>query len=244
MKLLCVVVLTLQSVYLYAQLNDSLLLRRAQFNLEQNRIHHLALYERPNSLSPHKLVLPVGMLSYGFLSLKSALLQQANHEIQEEIQEHSAGFRTNFDNYLQFAPAAAVYALNASGVKGRHNLKDRSIILGTSFILSTAAVFALKKITHQLRPDYGGYSSFPSGHTSTAFTGAEFMLQEYKGYSPLLRYSGYVMAAGTGVLRMYNNRHWLSDVITGAGVGILSTKLSYWLFESVKKKVSKAPIRI
>ena len=54
--------------------------------------------------------------------------------------------------------------------------------------------------------------------------------QEYKDYSPWIAYSGYAVAAGTGFLRMYNNRHWLSDVIAGAGFGMLSTKLAYWLY--------------
>ncbi|MCD8260639.1 MAG: hypothetical protein LUD15_03380 [Bacteroides sp.] len=39
--------------------------------------------------------------------------------------------------------------------------------------------------------------------------------------------AGYTVATGTGVLRMYNNRHWLGDVAAGAGFGILSTKLAY-----------------
>ena len=45
-----------------------------------------------------------------------------------------------------------------------------------------------------------------------------------------------VFATATGIFRMYNNKHWLSDVIAGAGFGILSTKASYWIFEKVKSK--------
>jgi membrane-associated phospholipid phosphatase len=41
------------------------------------------------------------------------------------------------------------------------------------------------------------------------------------------------MAATTGYLRMYNNKHWFGDVVAGAGVGILSAKFSYWLFEKL-----------
>jgi membrane-associated phospholipid phosphatase len=51
------------------------------------------------------------------------------------------------------------------------------------------------------------------------------------------------MATATGVLRVMNNRHWLSDVITGAGIGILTTKFSYWLYSKwEKRKHGKQPV--
>jgi membrane-associated phospholipid phosphatase len=46
--------------------------------------------------------------------------------------------------------------------------------------------------------------------------------------------AGYAVAVGSGVLRMYNNKHWLNDVVAGAGVGILSTRLAYWLYPKLK----------
>jgi membrane-associated phospholipid phosphatase len=47
------------------------------------------------------------------------------------------------------------------------------------------------------------------------------------------------MAATTGYLRMYNNRHWLSDIVAGAGIGIASTKISYWLYPKIQQKIFK-----
>ena len=47
--------------------------------------------------------------------------------------------------------------------------------------------------------------------------------------------SGYAVAAGTGFFRIYNGRHWLSDVAMGAGIGILSTKAAYWMYPYLKK---------
>jgi hypothetical protein len=38
---------------------------------------------------------------------------------------------------------------------------------------------------------------------------------------------------------MYNNRHWFTDVVTGAGIGILSTKIAYWIHPFVKKNLLK-----
>ena len=77
--------------------------------------------------------------------------------------------------------------------------------------------------------------SFPSGHTATAFMGAEFLRKEYWDVSPWIGVAGYAVAAGTGFFRMYNNRHWLTDVLTGAGIGILSTQAAYWLYPTITK---------
>jgi len=67
------------------------------------------------------------------------------------------------------------------------------------------------------------YRSFPSGHTTSAFAAAAAVTSETSRWWPNTRwiigpalFSG---AALTGVSRMYNNRHWASDVLTGAGIG-------------------------
>lgn len=67
------------------------------------------------------------------------------------------------------------------------------------------------------------YRSFPSGHTVSAFAAAAAVTAETSRNAPNTRwivgpvlYSG---AALVGISRMYNNRHWASDVIIGAGIG-------------------------
>ena len=47
------------------------------------------------------------------------------------------------------------------------------------------------------------------------------------------------MATTTAYLRMQNNKHWLSDVVAGAGIGIASTKLAYWLYPKLQRKLFK-----
>lgn len=79
------------------------------------------------------------------------------------------------------------------------------------------------------RPGNGGFTSFPSGHTATAFVGAHLLMKEYLDVSPWIGISGYTLAAGVGVMRMINRKHWISDVVTGAGIGILSVELGYLL---------------
>ena len=50
------------------------------------------------------------------------------------------------------------------------------------------------------------------------------MWQEYKDVSVWYGISGYIVATGTGFFRIYNNKHWLTDVAAGAGIGILIDK--------------------
>jgi len=95
----------------------------------------------------------------------------------------------------------------------------------------------LKGATNKLRPSGANSRSFPSGHTATAFVGAEFMRQEFSESSPWYGYVGYSMATATGALRMMNDQHWLSDVLAGAGVGIISTRLTYLAYPWIKKKL-------
>jgi membrane-associated phospholipid phosphatase len=103
----------------------------------------------------------------------------------------------------------------------------------------SGSVGILKRTTNVTRPDGSDTKSFPSGHTATAFMGAEFLYQEYKDVSVWYGITGYVVAASTGFFRIHNERHWLTDVATGAGIGILSTKIAYRIHPLIKKIIFK-----
>jgi len=186
-----------------------------------------------------QLIIPGVLLGYGFIGLESDQLKTYNAQIKEEVNE-DIDHKVSIDDFSQWAPAVSVYGLNAFGVKGKNNLKDRSIILASSYLMMSASVFALKNITKVERPDGSSNNSFPSGHTATAFAGAEFMYQEYKNQSIWYGIAGYAVATGTGLFRMYNDRHWLTDVVAGAGIGILSTKAAYWMYPYLQNKVFKS----
>ena len=151
------------------------------------------------------------------------------------MQEDHPRFAAHVDNYIQFAPAAAVFLLNLSGIKGKNTLKDASFIYAISTAVMGGTISTVKGSVHRLRPDGSAFNSFPSGHTATAFAAAEFLKQEYKDRSQWYGYAGYTVAIATGTLRMYNNKHWFSDVVAGAGIGILSTKLSYLIYPQLKR---------
>ena len=186
-----------------------------------------------------QLVAPTLMVMYGLAGLESKGIQTINGKLKKEIYTERLPKKCNIDNYLIFAPAATVYGLNALGIKGKHNFRDRSMIYLMSNLFMSGIVFSVKNISHELRPDGSDYYSFPSGHTAASFVGAEFLRQEYKDVSPWYGVAGYAMATTTAYLRMQNNKHWLSDVVAGAGIGIASTKLAYWLYPKLQRKLFK-----
>ena len=132
----------------------------------------------------------------------------------------------NVDDYIQFAPVAAVYSLNALGIKGKNNFGNRTALALKSFLLNDFIVNKLKTWTKTKRPN-GGMRSFPSGHTSFAFAMAHFMHKEYGELSTWYSIGAYSCATAVGIMRVTKNAHWISDVIAGAGIGILSTELVY-----------------
>ena len=203
----------------------------------------LAQEVKQDSISTKKitykaLIIPSVLIGYGIIGIESDAIKNLNIEIKEEVNEN-IDHKLTIDDFTQYVPAASVYGLNAIGIKGKSNFKDRSLILAASYLLVAATTLPLKNITHVQRPDGSSYNSFPSGHTATAFAGAEFLWQEYKDVSIWYGISGYVVATGTGFFRMYNDRHWLTDVAAGAGIGILCTKTAYWLYPKMQKLLFK-----
>jgi len=181
------------------------------------------------------LAVPLVLITYGVISQTSEDLKEFDTGIKTEIREKK--FHTSVDNYLQYAPGLAVFGLNAAGINGKHNFRDRTFTYLLANVMMGVTVQSIKAITKVRRPDGFGSNAFPSGHTATAFAGAEFLRQEYKDVSPWYGIAGYTAATATGILRMYNNKHWLRDVVAGAGFGILSTELAYWLEPKLAKMI-------
>jgi hypothetical protein len=179
---------------------------------------------------------PVAFITYGVLSFHVNGIRQIDYDIHNDRQADHPGFKTNLDNISQFLPAVMVYGLNIAGVKGKHNFADRTALYVLSEGIFAGSTFITKKTSNRLRPNAADRYSFPSGHTGNAFASAEFLNQEYGDISPWYSIAGYTIAATTGVLRIYNNEHWFSDVVAGAGVGVLSTKLAYLIYPVIKRQ--------
>ena len=190
--------------------------------------------DNTHNLKLKQFIAPTVCLGVGILSIGSDWLKNQNLDINEELRE-GIDSKFSIDDYSQYMPALSVYGLNLCGIKGVHDFKDRTMILAMSWLTMSVVAGTMKHTIREMRPDGTTHNSFPSGHTAMAFMGAEFLYQEYKNVSPWIGVAGYAVAAGTGFFRMYNNRHWLNDILAGAGIGILSTKLSYWLYPKIFK---------
>ncbi len=171
-------------------------------------------------------IIPVALIATG-----SVLL--VNQHVNKAFNDWLPNAHTEVDDYIQYLPMAGMYIADIAGVKAKNSVWDQTKYLAISQLATAIVVQTLKYTVQEQRPNNGAYNSFPSGHTSVAFTGATVLYHEFKDSNKLIAYSGFAVATVVGVLRMTNERHWLSDVLAGAGIGMLSANLVYY-FEPLK----------
>jgi len=193
-----------------------------KFGLHNDSIHkfNFRYYDKKRGLKPY--IAPAILITTGTALHFST---DAKENFQDWVQGNFA-YSGDVDDYIQFAPLVAVYSLNAFGVKGENNFGNRTALALKSFLLNDLIVNSLKTWTDETRPN-GGARSFPSGHTSFAFAMAHFMHKEYGELSAWYSVGAFSCATAVGIMRVAKNAHWVSDVIAGAGIGILSTELVY-----------------
>ncbi|TFF36354.1 phosphatase PAP2 family protein [Mucilaginibacter psychrotolerans] len=227
--LLSVVTLT-ASAQIKVSTNDS---------LKTDSANLLALPDTVKNLSTtwQSFIPPAAFVTYGALSFNVKAIRNLDFSIDRDAQEDHPGNLYPIENYLQYAPIAMVYGLNFAGVHGKNTFIDRTILLGLSEGIFGLATFGLKRSSGRLRPNGADRLSFPSGHAGSAFVAAEFMAQEYGDKSPMYGVLGYTFATATAVLRVYNHKHWFSDIVAGAGFGILGTKAAYALYPLFRNKL-------
>ena len=137
-------------------------------------------------------------------------------------------FKTGIDDYTQYFGPALTVGLKLGGYEGRSDWPRLLASAAMSYGLMAILVNTIKYTAKEMRPDGSQANSWPSGHTATSFVGATMLHKEYGlTRSPWFSVAGYGVATATGVMRVLNNRHWVSDVMSGAGIGILSTELGY-----------------
>ncbi|MFC7671320.1 phosphatase PAP2 family protein [Hymenobacter humi] len=183
--------------------------------------------------------MPVLLLGAGALTTHRVALVESDEELREELREHLQPFRTSVDDQLRHVPAYAAVGLSLMGVTGTHSPGNQALLFALTYTLNNALTSNLKRLTHVERPQGNSFDSFPSQHTSAAFSAARLLDREYGERSVWYSVGGYAVATGVATLRVAKDNHWCSDVLAGAGVGLLSTELAYWVYPYMQRVLVK-----
>lgn len=119
--------------------------------------------------------------------------------------------------YTLFGSGFTIYAVGR--LKDQPKVSRVGADLVRALILDEALTQAIKLSVRRERPDKSNRHSFPSGHSSATFAFAT-VLQQHLGWragGPL-----YFIASYVATSRLHENRHFLSDVVFGAAVGVIS----------------------
>ena len=179
-------------------------------------------------------IIPTTLISYGVLAQFVPALDDFDLSIREGFSSFNQN-KCKIDDYIQYLPTFAFAGLGTLGVETDYRFVDRLCVGAIAYTLVGATVLTTKQLTGIERPDGSANNSFPSGHTAFSFVGADLVYMAYKDSSPIYGIAAYACATTVGFLRMYNNRHWFSDVVCGAGVGILASRLSFLAFDKIKQ---------
>ncbi|GHT72496.1 phospholipid phosphatase [Bacteroidia bacterium] len=185
-----------------------------------------------NDFKVKSFIVPASLIVVGSLGV-DGLLTPLNKQVNEKMDDIRCR-KFHADDHIQYLPVVSVFGLSLAGAQAKHNYYERILLTATSWVVMGVAVNGVKYAVKEKRPDTFARNSFPSGHTATAFMGAELVRLEYGDESIWYSVAAYSVASAVGIMRIYNERHWLMDVVAGAGFGILSARIGYWLLPYIK----------
>lgn len=174
--------------------------------------------------------LPLVLVAGGLVLNQSDFEKNLQKDLREKL---GNDFYFGIDNVLLFVPSIEVYAFDLIGLKSKNHWFDQTKYMAISNVTTLVLTLALKELINKQRPNKENNYSMPSGHSSLVFTNATIVYQEFYESSPALASTGYIFASATAAMRVANNKHWISDVMVGAGLGIVVTNLVYY-FEPLK----------
>lgn len=154
------------------------------------------LVDESTRFNAKQLILPGALVAVGSLGLIKTF-KKVNEEIKTGVADARDGHYFHADDYLQYLPVVSTYGLSLLGAKARHSYLDRTFLIATSYLTMGILVNGLKYTVREPRPyNPNVRNSFPSGHTATAFMGAELVRMEYKDASVWYGVGAYVVASG------------------------------------------------
>ena len=171
--------------------------------------------------------------------------QWVHERINPEQYAGSAG--NTYQTLTKFGSTYGLGVLAVYGgyslVSGNHKAQETTCLAGEAFIASGIWTTLIKAIAGRQRPSvaqvsggrwvgpfgvsfskhFSDFDSFPSGHTTTAFSIATVFASQYSD-QPIVPILSYSLATTVGITRLMLNRHWTSDVFVGALIGYLSAR--------------------
>lgn len=172
------------------------------------------------------------------------IIFNSDRDIMDAVQAHKNEYTrqvADFGNIMGTATGIAPIALGSyfiGFVYDNDKLKDIGLFTVTTALASQMVTESIKRLSGRERPrdtddprDFlQGGMSFPSGHTTGAFSLATVISEIYKEDYPVVPYIAYGIAAITAYARMHDQAHWASDVFIGAILSHLVTKyfIKYW----------------
>ena len=181
----------------------------------------------------------------GLLMPVRGIIQTFTHRNFNEL---PGPFRYNnhrWEDYgVALTPLAATWIMKFCGVKSRSTTRRMITANGISLGLTIGLSQVLRWNVREVRPDKRGSNSFPSVHASLAYMGATILSREYGHISPWITIGGYTVATGTQMLRVGHNAHWMNDIFMGAGIGVVSTNVAYFLTDKIIGRKGVRPMQL
>ena len=191
-------------------------------------------------------IVPAVLIGYGAYTFNGGGFY-TNQDADRDIHRVFPASNNRLADYLIFAPYFELGAVALAGVESHNDRINVLLIIAKSEAIMLASTFAVKYISREERPDHSDNLAFPSGHTAQAFLAASIVHTEFRDKSQLYGVGAYAIATSVAALRMINEKHWQSDVVAGAGFGILSAHLAYlthrnrWGRKSIGRDIGLVP---
>jgi hypothetical protein len=196
------------------------------------KVHRFYIPPVEYKLNLKDLIVPASLITLGALASHTDKFR----DILPVTRPNPHDRETPVDDIAQLAVAPSLFIFDALGDE-KHHPVDQFFLTAISYGIMVLPVRYIKNHYESPRP-YGGNHSFPSGHTATAFVGSHMIYKEFKDSNPWIAYSGYAMGAFVAGSRVAHDKHWVSDVMAGAGIAILSTELAYWIYFPVRNLIT------
>jgi membrane-associated phospholipid phosphatase len=185
-------------------------------------------------------------IELGIVAGAGVLAYTQDEKIQQYFTGHQSVTGDNLSKYVfepfgRYAPViiGSLY-LGGRLVKDKR-LAGTSLTAAKALVVSSVFAAVTKQLTHRHRPyqddipdhaNWDGpfskyeYNSYPSGHSTAVFSMASVYAMEYSStiWVPVLSYT---LAVGTAVSRLYDNKHWASDIVIGSALGFVTGRFMW-----------------